>query len=143
MKLEDFWIKFLEARPDLSHVKMADAWNFGGDADHLLSLVLDEKKTATSSLFSLYQNGQATLPVPGSYHVILDKNSAPKCVVVIEKTFVEKFKGIDEHHAYEEGEGDRSLTYWREEHIKFFSNYEGFSEESEIFCEKFRLIWAV
>ncbi|MFL5784203.1 MAG: ASCH domain-containing protein [Bacteriovoracaceae bacterium] len=122
---------------------MADAWSFGGDSNHLLDLVLAGKKTATSSLFSIYQNGMIKLPIEGSYHVILDKDSVPRCVVLIEKTLVAKFKDIDEHHAHEEGEGDRSLTCWRDIHINFFSKYQGFSEESEILCEKFKLIWAI
>jgi uncharacterized protein YhfF len=65
-------------------------------------------------------------------------------VVLIEKTFVIKFKNVDEGHAFAEGEGDRSLTYWRDVHLNFFSKYEKFTEEEEeILCEKFRLIWAL
>ena len=42
--------------------------------------------------------------------------------------------------AYDEGEGDRSLAYWRSEHERFFRKYDVFSEDMLLVCERFRLI---
>ena len=33
------------------------------------------------------------------------------------------FDEVDEEHAYLEGEGDRSLEYWREVHERFFTEH--------------------
>ena len=41
-----------------------------------------------------------------------------------------------------EGEGDKSLDYWRKVHIKFFEEEsEGkFNEDMEVLCEEFELL---
>lgn len=135
-----FWEDFLLQHPELPQDLPLDAWAFGGNADQLLELVLAGKKTATSSLLSVYQGGSVPLPRPGTYSVILDSKNNPRCVVLLIETYIRKFKDIDSQHAWEEGEGDRSLTYWREVHLKFFSTYEGFTEDSEILCERFHMV---
>jgi uncharacterized protein YhfF len=42
--------------------------------------------------------------------------------------------------AYEEGEGDRSLRYWREAHRNYFGRMGRFSEDMMLMCERFRLV---
>ncbi len=135
-----FWEDFLRQHPELPQDLPLDAWAFGGNSDHLLELVLSGKKTATSSLLSVYQDGSVSLPKPGCYSVILDSKGSPGCVVLWKETFIRKFSEIDSQHAWEEGEGDRSLKYWRDVHLKFFSAYEGFTEDSEILCERFNVV---
>ena len=41
-----------------------------------------------------------------------------------------------------EGEGDKSLDYWRKVHIKFFEEEFGdkFNEDMEVLCEEFELV---
>ena len=55
-------------------------------------------------------------------------------------TWICKFNEVTKEHAYEEGEGDRSLEYWRKAHKEFFSQYEDFSEEDNVLCEKFKVV---
>lgn len=143
--VDECWNKFLESRPDLDHLvgKTPEAWSFGNTpemADSLLQLVLEGKKSATSSLLSVYQSGVEKMPQIGTYQIILDSENTPRCVIYLTETLVKKFCDVTEKHAYEEGEGDRSLKHWRDVHLKYFSSYEGFTENSEILCERFKLV---
>lgn len=143
--IQEYWQRFLETRPDLLHLssKKPDAWSFGNTpemADDLVKLVLEGKKTATSSLMSVYRSGLEPMPVLGSYQIILDGKNNPRCVIYLTETFIKKFCDITEKHAFEEGEGDRTLSYWREVHKKFFSSYPDFNEDSEVLCERFKLV---
>lgn len=141
--VNSYWQKFLDSRPDLSHLKdeAPDAWSFGGNADLLLSLVLEGKKTATSSLLSVYNDPSVPMPKANSYSIILNSKGEPKCVVHLFETKIKKFNEMDEQHAYEEGEGDRTLNYWRKVYLGFFSAYPDFTEDSEILCERFKVVY--
>jgi hypothetical protein len=67
---------------------------------------------------------------------------ADKPVAVIETLSVEqrRFDAIDEAFALEEGEGDRSLTFWRSVHEDFFRSEGQFEQDMMLWCEHFRLI---
>ena len=142
-RINSYWLDFLKARPDLSGKTgdKPDAWSFGGNADLLLGLVLEGRKTATSSLLSVYNDPSIPMPKPDTYSIILSSKGEPKCVVHLIETKIKKFKDIDEQHAWEEGEGDRTLNHWRMVHQQFFSVYPDFTEESEIFCERFKVVF--
>ena len=48
-------------------------------------------------------------------------------------------------HAYKEGEGDRSLEYWRKVHEEFFTEElesidQKFNEDIKLVCEEFELV---
>jgi uncharacterized protein YhfF len=133
----EYWEEFLRKHPELPQDIPFDAWSFGGASDALAELVVQGTKTATCSLLSVYKDGSVPLPRPGSYSVLLNSKGEPKAVIFLKETYVKKFSEIDKQHAWEEGEGDRSLKHWREVHLRFFSVYEGFSENSELLCEKF------
>jgi uncharacterized protein YhfF len=51
-----------------------------------------------------------------------------------------RFGEVDAAFAYEEGEGDRSLTCWREAHRRYFGRLGKFSEDMMLMCERFRLV---
>ena len=51
-----------------------------------------------------------------------------------------RYNEVDAAFAYEEGEGDRSLAYWREAHRKYFGRQGKFSEDMMLMCERFRLV---
>ena len=55
---------------------------------------------------------------------------------------VRAFGLVDEAFAWVEGEGDRSLAYWREEHIRFFeSQGRPVDDETAVVLETFELLW--
>jgi uncharacterized protein YhfF len=59
---------------------------------------------------------------------------------------IKPFSEVDEEFARLEGEGDKSLEYWRKTHIDFFTKeLEGekieFSEDMLVVCEEFEVIY--
>src|SRR5690625_3408189 len=126
-----------------------DAWAFGNSkesADELASLVIVGKKTATASNYSLYEIEQEPLPYQGLHNIILDGKG--EAVAIVETTSVEviPFNEVTEEHAYLEGEGDRSLAYWRKVHEEccrkeLESMEQPFHNQIPVVCEKFKLLY--
>ena len=98
-----------------------DAWAFGGNPDVLAELVKNGIKTATSSAFCMYESENEPLPQPGNYSIILDSADNAACIIRTTKVYVTPFDHVCEEHAFKEGEGNRSLEYWRKVHGKFFA----------------------
>jgi uncharacterized protein YhfF len=51
-----------------------------------------------------------------------------------------RFNDVDAAFAYDEGEGDRSLEYWRRAHRRYFTRLGQFAENMMLYCERFRVI---
>ena len=117
-----------------------DAWSFGTDADELACLVQSGKKTATASLRCLYEKDGSDLPKEGQYSVVLDAHGNAVCVICTMKVYVVPFCEVTADHARKEGEGDRSLAYWRRVHEDFFRQELGessFEDSMDVVCEEF------
>src|SRR5699024_6094480 len=109
------WEDYRKVNPDAP--KVYDAWAVGATkeiADELAECVLERQKKATSSSYKLYGIDDEELPYVGLHNVMLDGDG--KAVAILETTSVEvvPFDEVTEDHAYLEGEGDRTLKYWRE-----------------------------
>lgn len=124
-----------------------EAWSFGADPDLLAQLVVDGIKTATASGFELYAlDASEPLPKPGDHSVILDSEDRPVCVIRTTRVYSVPYCRVSAEHAFREGEGDRSLTYWRQVHWAFFSEeYRQFgltfTDQSLVLCEEFELLF--
>jgi histidinol-phosphate aminotransferase len=120
------------------------AWGFGSSpeqATELGLLVRDGPKRATASRVSDYGPGEP-LPAAGDLSVILDGHGEPLCVIRVTAVEVRAFGDVDEEFARTEGEGDRSLSYWREAHIRFFASYgDTVDEATPVVLERFELVW--
>ncbi len=122
------------------------AWAFGADPDGVAKLVLDGIKTATSSVYPMYEQDDLPLPQPGEYDIILDGEDNAVCIVKTTNVYVVPFDEVTEAHARKEGEGDCSLTYWREKHETFFreeleeANL-AFTHRTEVVCEEFMRVY--
>ena len=86
------------------------------------------------------------LPQSGDYSIILNSKDEAVCVIQTTKTTVVPFDEVSKEHAYKEGEGDRSLAYWRDVHEDFFA--EEFAEtelefngQTSILCEEFKVVY--
>ena len=99
-----------------------EAWAFGEAQDELADLVAAGVKTATSSAYILYEIEQEPLPEAGDYSVILNSRDEAVCIIKTVKVTVLPYDQVPAEFAYKEGEGDRSLNYWREVHEAFFAN---------------------
>jgi uncharacterized protein YhfF len=104
-------------------------------ADELLELVVNGVKTATCST-----EDEPNTSVPGERWVVLDGRQEPRCVIESTEINYRRFNDVDAAFAYDEGEGDRSLDYWRGAHRAYFGRLGRFSEDMMLMCERFRLI---
>ncbi|MBP3884042.1 MAG: ASCH domain-containing protein [Olsenella sp.] len=124
-----------------------EAWAFGGAPDKLAALVVDGTKTATCSSLEMLSLEGESVPQPGDYSVILDSAGEAVCIIRTTRAYVEAFDHVSAEHAFREGEGDRSLGYWRRVHMEYFTEELGavglsFDESSELVCEEFELAYA-
>ncbi|MCE7791840.1 ASCH domain-containing protein [Salipaludibacillus sp. CUR1] len=144
--ISQMWEDFKKVNPDAP--ENYEAWAFGDSkemADELAELVLEGRKTATASNYSLYGD-EEPLPFVGLHNIILDGDG--KAVAVAETTSVEivPFDEVTEEHAYLEGEGDRTLKYWRDVHEDFFKKEfkevdQEFHSKIPVVCEKFKVVY--
>lgn len=104
-------------------------------ADELLALVVQGIKTATCST-----EDEPNTSTPSERWVVLDGRGEPRCVIETVEVTYRRFNEVDAAFAYEEGEGDRSLAYWRNAHREYFGRLGRFSEDMMLMCERFRLI---
>ena len=65
---------------------------------------------------------------------------APLAIIETVEIVQRRFSEVDEAHAHDEGEGDRSLTYWRDAHRQYFSRRGQFAEDMLLCCERFRVV---
>ena len=116
-------------------------WKFGTDNDKLIELVLKGQKRATTSLYNEYIKEQESLPKKGEKSIIQYSNNKDACLIVIERLIITQFKNIAEELAFIEGEGDKSLKYYKDEHTKIFKEIDkSFSEESKVVFEIFKVL---
>ena len=104
-------------------------------ADELLELVLAGVKTATCST-----EDEPNISTPGERWVVLDGGGHPRCVIESTEVTYRRFGDVDTAFAHDEGEGDRSLSYWRQAHSNYFGRLGKFSEDMMLMCERFRLV---
>ena len=101
----------------------------------------DGPKRATTARLDSFDAEGEPLPVVGGYSVILDGAGQP---VIIRTTQVDTmpFGEVDEEFAWVEGEGDRSLAYWRAAYERFFAS-EGapIADDDLVVLERFELVW--
>jgi len=142
-----FWAaRRLESR-DLP-VEVPLAWGFGATpehADELLALVLDGVKDGTASSLWDYEATAEPLPEVGEHSVVLDGTGQPRAVIVTTDVRTVPFDRVDPEHARAEGEGDRTLTYWRASHERYWREHSedprGWAPDMPVVCERFRLVW--
>lgn len=102
------------------------AWSFDGDpgeADALLSLVLNGAKTATSSLRADYGAEGEQLPQYGSLSIVVDSADRPRALLRTTDVRIVPFADVDAAHARAEGEGDGSLEHWRAAHGELLATH--------------------
>jgi uncharacterized protein YhfF len=145
-----YWDDFLRRHPEQTEAVSAEfqAWAFGNSpemADDLGNLVAQGVKTATASLVWSYEAGLEAMPAEGTYSIILDGRGQPMCVIRTTRLYAVPFDEVDAEQAYLEGEGDRSLAYWRKVHWEFFG--QGCREigrepdpKMPVLCERFVLL---
>ena len=123
-----------------------EAWAFGEAPDELAELVIQGIKTATCSSYDLYQINNEPLPKAGDYGIILNSNEEAVCIIKTIKVYVTDYNQVSSDHAFKEGEGDRSLEYWRMVHESFLTDElasvnRTFDENIKVVCEEFTVVY--
>lgn len=123
-----------------------ECWAFGGAPDKLADLVLRGIKTATCSAYCFCESGEEKLPEAGDYSVILNSRGEALCIIRTVKVAIVPFDRVTAEHAYKEGEGDRSLAYWRQVHEEYFTEELqaaglAFDEKMDLVCEEFEVVY--
>ena len=121
-----------------------EAWAFGDAPDELADLVRRGVKTATCSAYALYEAEGEELPKKGEYSVILDSRDNAVCIIRTNQVTLTPFEEVTAEHAFKEGEGDRSLEYWRNVHEAFFKEelkeiHQEFDPKMILVCEEFEV----
>jgi uncharacterized protein YhfF len=104
-------------------------------ADELLALVLSGRKTATCTTAD-----DPNLSRPGERWIVLDGHGAPRCVIETVEITMRRYNEVEAAFAHDEGEGDRSLQYWRDAHRRYFERQGKFQQDMMLVCERFRLL---
>lgn len=126
-----------------------EAWHFCNNeesANHLARLVYDGTKQTTASLVWSYEAEGESIPHAGDHSVITMWDGTPVCIIKATNIMVLPFDQVTESFAFEEGEGDRSLRYWREVHTHFFAEEcksigREPSPDMPVVCESFTVVY--
>lgn len=150
-KARDMWMQYLESiGEDINTTKkISTAWYFSNNqetAKKLAQLVKEGVKKATASLKYWYKVAGEPLPKAGDFSVVTDYHGEPQCVIKTTKITIIPFNKVTDNFAFLEGEGDKTLEYWKQVHKVFFIKElkeigEEFSEDMEVVCEEFELVY--
>ena len=151
IQITEFWQEFIQSLPDgsLPPAGFNEAYHFCDnqeDANVLAALVKAGVKTATCGMLWAYEAEDEALPMVGEHSIITDWDQKPICVIEINEVQVRAYNAVDAGFAYDEGEGDRSLAYWRRVHWEAFSRECSLigcepAETMPLVCVRFRMVY--
>jgi uncharacterized protein YhfF len=104
-------------------------------ANELAELVLEGKKRATCWAAS---DGPST--EVGKRMVMLDGAGKPRAIIETVELAQRRFDEVDEAFAFDEGEDDRTLAFWRKAHRNYFGRQGTYAPDMLLYCERFRLV---
>ena len=144
MTHQELWAAYRAVNPAAG--EDYEAWAYGDDPDTLAALTLAGTKTATAGAGVWYESGEEPMPKAGEYSVVLNSRDEAVCVIRTTRVYTVPFDQVGAEQAWREGEGDRSLDYWRQVHEDFFrAELEeaglAFSPEMPVVCEEFELVY--
>lgn len=145
--IASFWRAFAEATGGADEARFRGAFAFGDGAamaDELAALVLQGTKRATAGALWAFEAEGEALPRPGDLSIVTDGSGTPRCVIETLSVEVVPFRDVTAAFAHTEGEGDRSLAYWRRVHRAFFTREcaavgRAFDEAMPVVCERFEV----
>lgn len=147
-KVRAYWDNFLLETNRDKNTRCFEVFYFGSSehsANYLLELVLQGRKTATSSSVYQYKLTDSDYPKVGDLSIVTDYNGNPKCIIETENVLRLKFIDMTYDICKREGE-DENLESWQQNHIEFFTiigeelGFE-FSFDMDIIFEDFRVVY--
>ena len=143
-KAKKYWEEFWQGKEQPQAVT-AEQFGYEEIIDELAQLIIEGKKTATCSLYALYEIEGEPLPKVDEYTIILNRKRDPVAIIRTSEVQIIKMNEVPEELALAEGEGDLTYDYWRREHIKVFTSElkehgMEFSEDALLVFERFELV---
>jgi uncharacterized protein YhfF len=145
------WAEYIATLPAAERPSLGEpgVWGFGDSpelADELGALVKQGIKTATADLVWVVEFERRSIPKAGDYSIILDGAGDPLCIIQTTAVTILPYEDVPLEFAYDEGEGDRSLDYWRQAHWNYFSRRcADIGRKPKltmpVICENFRLVY--
>ncbi|AHF06155.1 ASCH domain-containing protein [Desulfitobacterium metallireducens] len=149
--IQEMWVNYINfiGEDIIGTDKKYTSWHFCDNekgANDLSELVKNGIKRATTGLYYFYEIEGETLPKAGDLSIITDWQSIAQCVIETQKVNLMPFNEVTEEFAKIEGEGDKSLKFWREVHISAFNRQleeikVEFSDEMLVVCEEFEMVY--
>lgn len=147
--ITNFWEEFQLENSSYKTFDEPNAFYFcdnKNDADDCAELALKKIKQATSPSVWWFEKNNIDIPEIGDLAIVTNWDNEPKAIIKTKKVAIVKFEDIKASYAFIEGEGDRSLAYWKKVHWEYYTNEmkefgEQATEEMEIVCEYFETIW--
>ena len=148
---EIFWQRYLGTLPTEHPHRQArpDVFAFGDSpslANELAALLEIGRKQATTSLPIEFTSEGLPLPVPGDISIVTRADRSPVAIIELTEIRHVPFHAVDAAFAADEGEGDRTLAWWRTAHLDYFGRVAAkvgceFDENTPVICQRFRLVW--
>ena len=145
------WQEYLAAigEEEATTNKRYTSWHFCDnrrDADELVELVLQGVKRATASLYACYEYEQEEVPMAGDYSIVTDWEGNARCIIETIQVQLVPFGQVTPEFAATEGEGDKSLEYWRKVHLECFTRDMAElggvpTEDMLVVCEEFKVVY--
>jgi uncharacterized protein YhfF len=131
--------------------KTYTAWAFGDHADladELCELVLAGTKRATAGSLKEYEADGEPIPRAGDLSVVTDGAGTARCVIRTTRVDHVRFEDVDEEFARTEGEGDKTLAWWRAAHAAYYERrFRGLGLEPDpnplVAAERFEVVHPV
>ena len=144
-----FWQRYQATLQFDASPRFYEAFHFDDNersANELAELVIAGTKRATAALLWSYDAANKKLPKPGDLSVVTDWQGKPMCIIETNVVTVAPFEEVPENFATAEGEGDKSLRYWREAHWAYFGREcQRIGKEPSlrmpVVCERFAVIY--
>lgn len=147
--VENLWRNFIKENPENKIKETPISFYFCDnkkDADECAELVVNGIKRATATLLWWFETNNEPLPKVGDQYIVTDWSGNAKAVIETIKIEKVPYNEITPEFAKIEGEGDKSLEYWKRVHKDYYTREmkpynEEFNENMIIVCEQFKLIY--
>jgi uncharacterized protein YhfF len=121
---KSLWVDFLDEHTEFASEEMPEVGFFGDnekDANELAKLVSEDIKRATSHSLLGLQLREEAMPKIGDFFVVTDWAGEAQCLIRTTSVKLLPYFSIHSEHARLEGEGDKSLAYWKKVHWDFYT----------------------
>jgi len=147
--MTEYWKNFQENNIEYKNASQPQSFYFCDnkkDADECAELVVKKIKQATSPSAWWFKKNNEPFPKAGDIAIVTNWDGNPKAIIRTTKVEIVKYKNISPEYARLEGEGDKTLEYWKKVHWIYYQNemkeFNEFpTEDMEIVCEHFETIW--